>query len=132
MSGSGKCLCGELSFTYDSEPGLFLICHCTDCQRATGSPVASIIAIPDKDFYLEGEPGSYTCETKVTRSFCKSCGSQVFSRAESAPGIVLIKTGSLDEQPKITPNLGCWKKSKPEWLNIEHPENTFDENPILG
>ena len=132
MSGCGKCLCGDINFKYDSEPSLFLICHCTDCQRATGSPVASIIVIPETDFHCEGELGSYTCETNVTRSFCKNCGSQVFSRAESAPGIVLIKTGVLDEQPKIKPNLGCWKKSKPGWLNIEHPENTFDENPVLG
>ena len=92
MSKSGKCLCGNVSFTYHSDPIMFLICHCTDCQKSTGSPLASIIIVPESDFKIEGLTGSYECEAKVTRSFCKNCGSQVFSRIESAPGICLLYT----------------------------------------
>ena len=113
MSKTGSCLCGDVSFTYKSEPGMFLMCHCTDCQKSTGSPVASIIIVPEDDFSVNGSTSSYECEAKVTRSFCKICGSQIFSRIESAPGVVAIKTGVLDEQPNIKPNLVCWTKSKP-------------------
>jgi len=129
MSKTGSCLCGDVSFTYKSEPGMFLMCHCTDCQKSTGSPVASIIIVPEDDFSVNGSTSSYECEAKVTRSFCKICGSQIFSRIESAPGIVAIKTGVLDEQPNIKPNLVCWTKSKPNWLEINHPEIAFEENP---
>ena len=129
MSGSGSCLCGDVSFNYKSEPGMFLMCHCTDCQKSTGSPVASIIIVPEDDFSINGSTSSYECEAKVTRSFCKICGSQIFSRIESAPGVVAIKTGVLDEQPNIKPNLVCWTKSKPNWFEINHPEIAFEENP---
>ena len=129
MSKNGSCLCGDVNFTYKSEPGMFLMCHCTDCQKSTGSPVASIIIIPEDDFSINGPTSSYECEAKVTRSFCKICGSQIFSRIESAPGIVAIKTGVLDEQPNIKPNLVCWTKSKPDWFKINHPEIAFEENP---
>ena len=129
MSKSGSCLCGDVSFTYKSEPGMFLMCHCTDCQKSTGSPVASIIIVPEDDFSVNGSTSSYECEAKVTRSFCKICGSQIFSRIESAPGVVAIKTGVLDEQPNIKPNLVCWTKSKPNWFEINHPEIAFEENP---
>ena len=129
MSKTGSCLCGDVSFTYKSEPGMFLMCHCTDCQKSTGSPVASIIIVPEDDFSVNGSTSSYECEAKVTRSFCKICGSQIFSRIESAPGVVAIKTGVLDEQPNIKPNLVCWTKSKPNWLEINHPEIAFEENP---
>ena len=129
MSKTGSCLCGDVSFTYKSEPGMFLMCHCTDCQKSTGSPVASIIIVPEDDFSVNGSTNSYECEAKVTRSFCKICGSQIFSRIESAPGVVAIKTGVLDEQPNIKPNLVCWAKSKPNWFEINHPEITFEENP---
>jgi len=129
MSKTGSCLCGEVSFTYKSEPGMFLMCHCTDCQKSTGSPVASIIIVPEDDFSVNGSTSSYECEAKVTRSFCKICGSQIFSRIESAPGVVAIKTGVLDEQPNIKPNLVCWTKSKPNWFEINHPEIAFEENP---
>ena len=125
MSKTGSCLCGDVSFTYKSEPGMFLMCHCTDCQKSTGSPVASIIIVPEDDFSVNGLTSSYECEAKVTRSFCKICGSQIFSRIESAPGVVAIKTGVLDEQPNIKPNLVCWTKSKPNWLNpIEQKESS--------
>lgn len=129
MSKNGSCLCGEVNFTYKSEPGMFLMCHCTDCQKSTGSPVASIIIIPEDDFIINGPTSSYQCEAKVTRSFCKICGSQIFSRIESAPGVVAIKTGVLDEQPNIKPNLVCWTKSKPDWFEINHPDISFVENP---
>tara|TARA_B000000477_G_scaffold537_1_gene535 strand:+ start:30 stop:422 length:393 start_codon:yes stop_codon:yes gene_type:complete len=129
MSKTGSCLCGDVSFTYKSEPGMFLMCHCTDCQKSTGSPVASIIIVPEDDFSINGSTSSYECEAKVTRSFCKICGSQIYSRIESAPGVVAIKTGVLDEQPNIKPNLVCWTKSKPNWFEINHPEITFEENP---
>ena len=129
MSKTGSCLCGDVSFTYKSEPGMFLMCHCTDCQKSTGSPVASIIIVPEDDFSINGSTSSYECEAKVTRSFCKICGSQIFSRIESAPGVVAIKTGVLDEQPNIKPNLDCWTKSKPNWFEINHPEIAFEENP---
>ena len=129
MSKTGSCLCGDVSFTYKSEPGMFLMCHCTDCQKSTGSPVASIIIVPEDDFSGNGSTSSYECEAKVTRSFCKICGSQIFSRIESAPGVVAIKTGVLDEQPNIKPNLVCWTKSKPNWFEINHPEIAFEENP---
>ena len=129
MSKTGSCLCGDVSFTYKSEPGMFLMCHCTDCQKSTGSPVASIIIIPEDDFSVNGSTSSYECEAKVTRSFCKICGSQIYSRIESAPGVVAIKTGVLDEQPNIKPNLVCWTKSKPNWFEINHPEIAFEENP---
>ena len=129
MSKNGSCLCGEVNFTYKSEPGMFLMCHCTDCQKSTGSPVASIIIIPEDDFIINGPTSSYQCEAKVTRSFCKICGSQIFSQIESAPGVVAIKTGVLDEQPNIKPNLVCWTKSKPDWFEISHPDISFAENP---
>jgi hypothetical protein len=71
MFRSGKCLCGDVNFTYENDPGMFLICHCTDCQKSTGSPLASIIIVPESEFKVNGSTGSYECEAKVTRSFCK-------------------------------------------------------------
>lgn len=129
MSGTGKCLCGDIKLEFNSDPNFHLLCHCKDCQQATGSPVASIIGLPESDFNITGELGNYKCETNVTRFFCKKCGSQIYSKAEGAPGLVLVKTGVLDEQPSIDPTMVCWIDSKPNWLKIEHPEVKFEKNP---
>lgn len=129
MSKTGKCLCGDVSLSYTSDPQMFFMCHCTHCQRSTGSPMASIIVVPEEAFHAEGETRSYECEAKVTRSFCTNCGSQLFSRIASAPGIVAIKTGILDEQPDMEPQFVCWTKSKPDWFEMVSPEVRFEENP---
>ena len=47
------------------------MCHCTDCQKSTGSPVASIIVVSENEFSVSGPTSSYECEAKVTRSFVK-------------------------------------------------------------
>ena len=129
MSGSGNCLCGSISLKFKSDPKFFLLCHCTDCQKATGSAVASIVGVTENDFEINGETGSYECEAGVTRSFCKNCGSQIFSTTNSAPGLILIKTGVLDEQPDSEPTMVCWTDSKPDWLEIKHPSLKFEKNP---
>ena len=72
---------------------------------------------------------SYKCEAGVTRSFCINCGSQIYSTAEGAPGLILIKTGILDKQPSIDPTMVCWTDSKPNWLEIKHPDIKFEKNP---
>jgi hypothetical protein len=129
MSKTGKCLCGQVNLSYTSEPQMFFICHCTNCQGSTGSPLASIIVVPESDFHAEGVTSSYECDAKVTRSFCPNCGSQMFSRIASAPGIVAIKTGILDEQPDMQPQFSCWTQSKPEWFDLVSPELSFKQNP---
>ena len=95
MSGTGNCLCGDAKLNFSADPLFFLLCHCTDCQKATGSPIASIIGVPEDSFEITGDIQSYKCDTNVTRSFCKKCGSQIFSQAEGAPGLILLKTGVL-------------------------------------
>ena len=72
---------------------------------------------------------NYKCEAGVTRSFCINCGSQIYSTAEGAPGLILIKTGVLDKQPSIDPTMVCWTDSKPNWLEIKHPDIKFEKNP---
>ena len=129
MSGTGNCLCGDSKLNYNADPLFFLLCHCTDCQKATGSPIASIIGVPEDSFEITGDIQSYKCDTNVTRSFCKKCGSQIFSQAEGAPGFILIKTGVLEEEPSIKPTMVCWTDSKPNWLDIGHPEVKFEKNP---
>ena len=118
MSKSGKCLCGDVSFTYDSDPGIFLICHCTDCQKSTGSPLASIIVIPESDFKVNGSTGSYECEAKVTRSFCKNCGSRV-PRFSSGRGAMMVPIGSTMDSPEIEPTLVCLEDHTDWFTDLE-------------
>ena len=49
--------------------------------------------------------GAMSVKQKLHVHFVKNVVHRVFSRIESAPGVVAIKTGVLDEQPSSKPNL---------------------------
>ena len=36
----GGCLCGDLRYSLAEDPLTLYVCHCTDCQRQTGSSFA--------------------------------------------------------------------------------------------
>lgn len=38
---TGQCFCGSVAFEFDGPTTDIEICHCSRCQRATGSPFAS-------------------------------------------------------------------------------------------
>ena len=57
---AGGCLCGALRFSVHAEPLTIYACHCTDCQRRTGSAFALSMVVPRSAMRLEkGSPVDY-------------------------------------------------------------------------
>jgi len=53
----GGCLCGLIRYRLTDEPLTLCTCHCTDCQRLTGSAFAlSMIVLKSGLHLLQGEP----------------------------------------------------------------------------
>ena len=42
----GSCHCGEITYNANAEPLFTFVCHCTTCQKATGSAFGVMIALP--------------------------------------------------------------------------------------
>ena len=42
---SGRCACGDIQYECTELPIVQLICHCRDCQRASGSASAAIMLV---------------------------------------------------------------------------------------
>ena len=118
---TGRCLCGAVTYTVDAEPIVQAACHCTDCQRQSGSPFSVVVAVPGPAFSVEGS----TLATFATspsdndgtteRSFCSACGSPLFSVAAAAPGLVFVKAGSLDDASWLAPTVEAWTSSAQPW-----------------
>ena len=45
----GRCLCGAVTSSSEADSAFIGMCHCTDCQRVTGSAFAIEVAVPWTD-----------------------------------------------------------------------------------
>jgi len=46
MKIEGGCLCGKVRYSADTEPAFVGVCHCTNCQKATGTAFNVVVALP--------------------------------------------------------------------------------------
>ena len=99
-------MCGTVRYEIDAELGPALYCHCTRCQRRTGT-AASVQARFDGGGLrvVEGEPAlrAYRPPDGYEKLFCSECGSQLFSRSPDDAARMSVRLGSLDEDPGVRP-----------------------------
>ncbi|MCB2089057.1 MAG: GFA family protein [Sphingomonadaceae bacterium] len=118
---TGRCLCGAVSYRLAAEPLMQVNCHCSHCQRQSGSAFSTIIGVPETALEVTGAPSVYadTGESGKTvhREFCGTCGSPLFSRVEVMPGMVFVKVGTLDDTSGFTPQSHIWTRSKQDWVD---------------
>ena len=51
---TGGCACGAIRYECSADPILSLNCHCRDCQRASGSPFATVLLVPQDAVKITG------------------------------------------------------------------------------
>lgn len=118
---TGRCLCGNVTYSVDAEPVVQAACHCTDCQRQSGSPFSVVVAVPRPALQVEGDSlASYATigsdhGGETTRSFCSNCGSPLFSVAAVMPDVAFVKAGSLDDSSWVEPAVEAWTQSAQPW-----------------
>ena len=121
---SGGCACGAIRYTCTAAPLFALNCHCRDCQRESGSAFAAILAVPRAGFTVtQGSPGRFTVTADsghpTTRVFCPSCGSPLFGLPGSAPEMVTIRAGSLDDPAAFRPTQEIFTASAQPWDHMD-------------
>ena len=103
---TGGCGCGAVRFELDAPLLSASYCHCTRCQRRTGTAAsANGRAAPGSFRIVEGEEhlGSWAPERGFAKFFCGLCGSALFSRDPANPDSVGVRLGTLDSDPGIRP-----------------------------
>lgn len=119
---TGGCLCGAIRYTSSAEPVMQAVCHCRNCQKQAGSAFSIIIGVPEVALTIEGATTDYQDSGEsgnpVLRQFCGTCGSPLFSRVASVPGLIFVKAGTLDDIDSFTPQVQVWAKSKQPWVDL--------------
>lgn len=116
----GGCLCGSIRYTIRGEPKAVVLCHCTHCQRQSGSVFSTNVAVLAGQFELRGKPAKFQDSgdsgRPVWRLFCEKCGSPLFTVAESIPGVVVVKVGTLDDASGLRPGVEVYAAHAAVWL----------------
>ena len=130
---SGSCLCGEVGYEFTGPVKVFQYCHCTRCQKITGSAHASNIIIDPENFkWIRGEEkvGRYELsEAKhFASSFCKICGSTLPWITQSKKAMI-VPAGTLDDDPKVKPIHNIFYADKACWYENVDDLVKYDELP---
>ncbi|MBA2384691.1 MAG: GFA family protein [Actinobacteria bacterium] len=102
---TGGCGCGAVRFEI-TEPFLSAsYCHCTRCQRRTGTAASANARLAPGSFRItagEDELRAWTPETGMEKVFCGLCGSALFSRPPGGEPMG-VRLGAIDGDPGIRP-----------------------------
>lgn len=118
---TGSCLCGGIRFRIQGDLGPIQICHCTQCRKAQGTAIATNVPVNASAFTLEqgadllsafeDTPGKH-------RVFCTVCGSPVFSKRDTLPGVLRIRLGLINEHIDSPLKAHCYVGSKANWWPV--------------
>lgn len=134
MSGfSGGCRCGAVRYSSSADALITAHCHCRDCQYASGAAYSTVAIVPTSALSIHGATSAFTVDVEsgnqVTRRFCPTCGSPLFSELSANPDVMVVKAGSLDDPTRVRPGMHVWMDSAQPWAETSGSLPTFPRNP---
>lgn len=130
---TGGCMCGAVRYEVPTKPLAQGVCHCRDCQYASGGAPANALIVARNSFKLtKGEPKAHESTSdrgsRVLRYFCVECGTPLFTESSANPELWVIKAGSLDDPSWFNPGLAQWTSSAQPWAHIDSSLPQFDKD----
>jgi hypothetical protein len=136
----GGCLCGDVRYRTLADPVRVTICHCTFCQRFTGSAfLVEPIFRRDDVTIIRGRPKTYdhrsdSSRKRVTLNFCERCGTAICLDLERFPDILGVCGGTFDDPnwfDRSPPNTRhIFTRSAQSGVVLPADVNTFETHAI--
>jgi len=104
---TGRCLCGGVRFEVVEPPTEAGYCHCTRCQRRTGSAASAQATVePGSVRILEGAEllREWQPPQGFAKVFCSACGAHLFSHPEDDPRPAAVRMAAFDGDPGVRPS----------------------------
>ena len=104
---TGGCLCGGVRFELTEPLVSASYCHCTRCQRRTGTAASvqgrvapgSLRVTSGAELIRAYDPGG----GGFLKLFCSQCGSALWSKSPDDPEVMSVRLGVFDSDPGIRP-----------------------------
>jgi len=123
MQIDGGCHCGHVTYEAEIDPDKVVICHCTDCQRLTGSAYRVTALTPTSSLRLTANPPKvytkYGDNGRPRRQFfCPECGSPLFTSGDGEDVATTgIRVGTINQRGDLRPSRQIWCRSALPWIN---------------
>ena len=120
----GRCTCGAVRYRITARPLFVHACHCTWCQRETGSAFALNAMI--EAAFLEVLTG--TAEEVVTPSNsgkgqmilrCPTCKVALWSHYGGRREVAFVRVGTLEAPSACPPDIHIFTSTKLDWLVLD-------------
>lgn len=133
----GGCTCGYVRYRMESQPLIVHCCHCSWCQRQSGSAFAvNALIEADRVTRLQGEvvdvtvPSPSGKQQRISR--CPKCQVAVWSYYLVMFGgigerVRFIRVGTLDDPGRLPPDVHIYTSSKQSWIALPPDVPAVDE-----
>lgn len=120
----GRCTCGAIRYHLKHRPLFVHACHCTWCQRETGSAFALNAMIEGELIEVTGEPEMVMTPSASGKgqeiARCPACRVALFSHyAGSGRAVAFVRVGTLDEPGALPPDIHIFAASKQAWVELD-------------
>jgi hypothetical protein len=126
----GGCACGAVRYRLASAPMFVNCCHCTWCQRETGSAFVINAIIETDRLAVTGEtlavatPSESGTGQIVHR--CPACHVALWSHYGGRTRAAFVRAGTLDQPNPIEPDAHIFTRSKQPWVNLDGGAPAFE------
>jgi hypothetical protein len=123
MKVDGGCACGAIKVEAEADPERTQVCHCTDCQTATGTAFRVSVPVPGATLKLTGQPAIYVKTTADSgnprvQTFCGACGTPIYSTTpgDGVQPSYTLRVGILRQRDQFVPRKQIWWRSARNWV----------------
>ena len=120
---AGSCGCGEVAFEIAEPLVGAAYCHCTRCQKRTGTAVqASAKVSPGSLTVTRGVESlrDWTPPGGLSKTFCALCGSHLFARDPTSGEISIVRMAAIDGDPGVRPAAHQFVAYAAHWEEISN------------
>lgn len=129
----GGCICKRVRYSLHCNPLYIHACHCSWCQRETGSAFAvnaliesAHVTISGEEYYVVDTPSESGQGQTIVR--CKHCQVAVLSYYPNFERhLSFIRVGTLDRNNHFEPDVHIYVDSKAPWIKLSEGALVFRE-----
>jgi hypothetical protein len=130
---TGGCLCGAVRYAVSEPLVSASYCHCTRCQRRTGSAAEASARVAPGSFRITAGAElvrSYQPDDGFADDFCSACGGALWARSPDDPDVISVRLGTFDDDPGIRPSYRQFVAYAAQWEPI--PDDGLPRYPERG